>query len=237
MLFSMQAYSQACTPFWNDPGYGIVPDTIINLPPAYAGSPYDVVVQFKVPPKAPFGNDSVDVDHVVLDSVSGLTEIPSSSPFYFQCNPVDCSFKHDSVGCVRIQGTPTTLGTYNLVIATRVYITPYLYLPFPTPGYRIVVHNPIGISTVSTSVFDVSQNVPNPVSSETDVCVNMVHPGNFTVKISNLVGNEMLKHEIAGKKGMNTVHIDASGFAPGVYFYCVSDGMQAITRRMVVDRN
>jgi len=45
-----------------------------------------------------------------------------------------------------------------------------------------------------------------------------------------------LKQTAMGKKGFNTVTIDASQFAPGIYFYSVSDGENSITKRMVVDR-
>lgn len=236
-VISFAAYSQACIPMWTDTSHGISPDTTVNLPPANVGSPYDAVVQFRVPTSAPspFGG-VISIDHIVLTNVEGLSAIPAEVPFYFQCNPPSCSFYADSVACVTIKGTPSTIGTYNLTIQANVYFTPVAFLPFPTTGYRIVVHNPIGIPPVSQTKFDVSQNLPNPVASNTDIYVNLQHAGNFTLKISNLVGNDVLKQTIAGKKGLNTVNLDASGFPPGIYFYSVSDGEHSMTKRMVVDR-
>jgi hypothetical protein len=234
---SFAAYSQACIPMWTDTTHGISPDTLTNLPPAYVGSPYDAVVQFRVPTSAPspFGG-VISIDHIVLTNVEGLSAIPAEVPFYFQCNPPGCSFHSDSVACVTIKGTPSTIGTYNLTIETNVYITQSLYSPYLTTGYRIVVHNPIGIPPVNQTKFDVSQNLPNPVATNADIYVNLQHAGNFTLKVSNLVGNEVLKQTIAGKKGLNTVNLDASQFSPGIYFYSVSDGENSMTKRMVVDR-
>ena len=235
-VISSAAYSQACIPMWTDTTHGISPDTTVNLPPANAGSPYDAVVQFKVPTSTSYSGNSIPIDHIVLTSVDGLSAIPASVPFYFQCNPPSCSFHSDSTACVTIKGTPSTIGTYNLTIQANVYITPVLFIPFPTNGYRIVVHNPIGIPPVSQTKFDVAQNLPNPVTTNTDIYVNLQHAGSFTLKISNLVGNEVLKQTIAGKKGLNTVNLDASRFPPGIYFYSVSDGEHSMTKRMVVDR-
>ncbi len=233
--FSLSAFSQ-CTPMWVDTGYGISPDTIVNLPSGNVGSPYSAVVQFKTPSSTIYNNQTIYIDHVVLTNVDGLSSIPGSVPFYFQCNPANCAFYADSVGCVNIQGTPTTPGTYDLTIQTNVYITAVVYLPFSTTGYHIVVNNPIGIAPISQTNFDVSQNTPNPVRTKTNVYVNLEHAGNFTVKISNLVGNEVLKQNNIGKKGFNSTSIDASALASGIYFYTVSDGEHSITKRLVVDR-
>ncbi|MEO5675510.1 MAG: T9SS type A sorting domain-containing protein [Chitinophagales bacterium] len=230
------AKAQVCTPMWVDTGFGINPDTILNLPPAYAGSPYDAVVQFKTPESALYYGSTINIDHVVLTGVDGLSTIPASVPFYFQCNPSGCSFQADSVGCVRIQGTPATPGTYDLIIQANVFITAVLFLPFPTPGYRIIVNNPIAIPAISQTQFDVSQNLPNPVTDNTNIYVNLPHAGKFTLRISNMVGTEVLKHEEEGMKGRNIVTVQASGFEPGIYQYKVSHDDSIITRRMVVFR-
>jgi hypothetical protein len=168
--------------------------------------------------------------------VGGLDAIPASVNFYTQCNPVNCSFHSDSLGCVSIKGTPITPGVYELVINTDVYITPNASLPYSTPGYRIVVNNPIGIAPLSQTTFDVSQNLPNPVVTKANIYVNLEHAGNLSIKISNLVGNEIFKQTVIGRKGFNALSIDASRFAPGIYFYSVSDGQHSMTKRMVVDK-
>lgn len=221
---------------WTTSGSGISPDTTENLPIGYVNQPYATVAQFKVPKKAPYNGDSIDIDHIVLTNVEGLSAIPASVPFSFACNPPNCSFKADSVGCVQIIGTPTTVGTYPLIIDANVYITPVLFLPFPTPGYKIVVYQNVGVSSVNGSHFDVSQNTPNPFNDKTEIDVNLEQAASISLKVSNLVGNEVSKQVISGKKGLNKISFDATTLSPGIYFYTVSDGDHSITKRMIIDR-
>src|SRR6266446_9110017 len=65
IVFS-NAYSQACIPVWVDTGYGISPDTIINLPPAYVSSSYTAIVQFKVPDTVTTDLYTGPINHIVL---------------------------------------------------------------------------------------------------------------------------------------------------------------------------
>lgn len=237
IFLTTQSHAQAvCQPEWTQPGSGISPDTTVNLPAGYVGQEYMTVAQFKVPKKAPYNNDSIDIDHIVLTNVSGLSTIPASTPFLFSCNPPDCAFKADSVGCVSIFGTPSVAGTYPLTIEANVYITPVLYIPFPTPGYEIVVYQNIGVPELSTTHFDVSQNSPNPFGESTTVYVNLEKATSYTVKVSDLVGNEVFRNTLSGKKGVNETLIDGSRLKSGLYFMTVSDGEHSVTKRMNVQK-
>lgn len=238
LFFSFtEVYSQACIPDWTQPGSGIYPDTIINLPAGPANVPYDFTVQFKVPLKdSSIVSTGIDVNKVELTGVSGLENIPASVAFHYNCNPSSCTFKADSVGCVRIQGTPTTEGIYPLSITAKVYITPVVFLPVEFSGYKIIISNTIGIPGLQSGRFDVSQNSPNPATSKTQVYVNLLHGGPLEIKISNVIGNQVYKNTIIGHSGVNAVPLDLSKFKTGVYFYTVSDDKNSITKRMVVDR-
>jgi len=237
LFIFFRASAQVCQPMWADTGYGISPDTFVNLPVGYVGQAYEAVAQFKVPTSTVFNSSTVTVFKIALTNVEGLATIPASVPFTYACNPDSCIFHADSVGCVRITGTPTTAGTYDLIIDANVYvITPTLFVPYPTPGYHIIVYQNVDVPTISNSHFDVSQNTPNPFSNKTDIEVNLENACDFTVKISNLLGNQVLTKNISGRKGINSVSLDADALPPGIYFYTVSDGIHSITKRMNVDR-
>lgn len=232
-----KVFSQVCIPSWTQPGSGIYPDTIVNMPPGPANVPYDFTVQFKVPLQdSSIVATGIDVYQVKLTGVTGLDNIPASVGFHFNCNPSTCTFKGDSVGCVRIQGTPTTEGVYPLTINALVYITPALFLPVDFSGYNITISNTIGISGLQSNKFDISQNSPNPTHSKTEVFVNLVHAGNIEIKVSNVIGNQVYKNSIAGHSGVNPVSFDVSKYKAGVYFYTVSDEKNSITKRMIVDK-
>ncbi|MEO6167857.1 MAG: T9SS type A sorting domain-containing protein [Chitinophagales bacterium] len=238
LFFSFtKAYSQVCVPSWTQPGSGIYPDTITNLPAGPTNVPYDFTVQFKVPLKdSSIVATGIDVNKVELTGVSGLENIPAAVAFHYNCNPSSCTFKADSVGCVRIQGTPTTEGVYPLSITAKVFISPVVFLPVEFSGYEITISNTIGIPGLQSGKFDVAQNSPNPARSKTQVFVNLMRGGSFEVKISNVIGNQVYKNTIIGHAGVNAVSIDVSKFKTGVYFYTVSDDKNSITKRMVVDR-
>lgn len=234
--FSATVKAQICTPYWNDTTWGINPDTIDNLPPAYVNIPYDAVIQFKVPSTAVFNNLPISIHHILLESIDGLSAIPTTVPFFYNCNPTTCSFEKDSIGCVRLQGTPSAVGTFELLINTKVYPSSNFGFLVPATGYRITVSEVIGIPQLNQQRFDVSQNFPNPVNSISDVTVNITVPENIKLTISNLVGNQLFSGEYNGKKGINHLTIDAAGYPEGIYFYTVSCGELSITKRMVVNR-
>ncbi|MBX7109785.1 MAG: T9SS type A sorting domain-containing protein [Chitinophagales bacterium] len=238
ILFSISiAYPQACTPEWSQPGSGIYPDTATNMPAGPANVPYDFTVQFKVPLKdSSVIATGIDVNRVELTGVTGLDAIPSTVAFHYNCNPTNCTFKADSVGCVRIQGTPTTEGVYPLTISAKVFITQNTFLPVDFSGYYITVSNSIGIPGLSTNRFDVGQNTPNPAQSKTEIPVNLVHGSMIEIKVSNVIGNQVYKNSMVGHTGLNSISLDVSKFKPGIYFYTVSDEKNAITRRMVIDK-
>jgi hypothetical protein len=83
--------------------------------------------------------------------------------------------------------------------------------------------------------FSVAQNFPNPVEGITKINVYLQDPGSLTLEVSNLTGQRILK---MGKSnvhpGVSQFMIDASTLSPGVYFYTVKKGEQAITKKMVV---
>lgn len=212
LWFGLTLQAQPCIPVWPDTGYGILPDTIMNLPWATVNQPYETVVQFKVPPTILYNGVEVNIVKVHLTGVQGLADIPSSSAFSFACNPADCIFAADSVGCVVITGTPTTAGNYPLTILANVYLTPVLYVPFPTPGYRIIVQEDVGLPLMP----DVTALVlsPNPATS-----VLAVHcPEALTqnvVRITDLYGREVFKTSTTATGALQ--QLDVTGLRAGVY--------------------
>lgn len=229
-------YSQACIPEWTQPGSGIYPDTITNMPAGPANVAYDFTVQFKVPlVDSSIVSTGISVNRVELTGVNGLENIPSSVPFHYNCNPSNCTFKADSVGCVRIQGTPTAEGIYPLIITAKVYFTPVLFIPVDFSGYKIEISNTIGLPSLAGTQFDAEQNSPNPASTSTSFNVNLSGSGRIEISVSDIFGNEVHRSAILGKYGVNPVMIDVSDYTEGIYFYTARCDGHSITKKMVVD--
>ncbi len=97
------AYSQPCQPDPSIQTPGYHPDT---LPYAYAGQPYDHVIQALVPTETTMvvmGNEV----RIYLDSLR-IVDVKNMPPsFTYACNPLGCRIAGGERGCVRITGTPT----------------------------------------------------------------------------------------------------------------------------------
>lgn len=232
----LNASSQVCIPEWIGTGSGISPDTTTNLPVGYVNQPYDVTFQFKVPKKAPFGTDSIDIDRIELTGVTGLNSIPSSVSFFYNCNPGDCSFKADSVGCVRLQGTATQAGVYALVIEANVYISPSFFIPFPTPGYDITIYQNVGITEVEETGFQVSEIFPNPSNDLAQLEVTLFEESELTVEIFNLLGQQVSEMSMQGSKEVYLISLPVSALPPGAYCCLVRNGVNSVMRPIIVSR-
>jgi hypothetical protein len=84
--------------------------------------------------------------------------------------------------------------------------------------------------------FEVSQNFPNPATGNTVVKVDLERSADLSLKVSNLVGQEVLlisKGEVNG--GTHLFSIGLDGLTPGVYFYTVKANETSNTRKMIVD--
>ena len=110
-----------CIPnsLYQDSTFGLWPDTIQNLPIAYAGVYYNTVIDIKTPTIV---SDVVDssqayvqgfyignniVDSITLVNVNGLP-----SGISLSCNSSNCSYEGDTVGCVDIFGTTNSIGLH-----------------------------------------------------------------------------------------------------------------------------
>ena len=70
------------------------------------------------------------------------------------------------------------------------------------------------------SEFSLSQNYPNPFNPTTNVKVNMKAEGNASLKVYNLIGEEVLNvFEGELLAGVHEMNINASNLASGVYIY------------------
>ncbi len=86
-----------------------------------------------------------------------------------------------------------------------------------------------------TTNFEVSQNMPNPATSETAIVVNTEVMGPVSLTLSNLLGQQVYQvTENANNLGNHTFKLNVSDLDSGIYFYTVQIGEKAITKKMLV---
>jgi hypothetical protein len=246
-ILSFGAYAQ-CTinssVFTGPTDYGIVPDTIQNLPAATVGVPYVTDIQFHVssdttvtsplPATFPFIN-------VTIDSIVG---IPAN--FTYNMNPSNGVFPGGSYGCAGLTGTaqpgqenggPQGNGVYPIVIYATANVDVFTVpTPFPTTftGYNLVIQGANSVPAMSNVNFTVSQNAPNPADKSTEFLINNPNTGNVQFTLYNILGETVRQVNIYALKGETRYTLNTNDLEAGVYLYTFRSGNSVITRRMTV---
>jgi hypothetical protein len=91
------------------------------------------------------------------------------------------------------------------------------------------------VAEINAELPVVSQNYPNPVSRATTIDVSLPTGGNLSLKVSNLLGQEVLTIDRGYvTAGSHSFTIDCSTLEQGVYFYSVKANDGEVTKRMIV---
>lgn len=82
---------------------------------------------------------------------------------------------------------------------------------------------------------NVSQNYPNPFSSNTTITVGLENSANLSLEVTNLMGQkvfEVAKGEV--NSGTYYFQINADDLGTGIYFYTVKANDNTVTKKMIV---
>lgn len=105
------------------------------------------------------------------------------------------------------------------------------------PAYKIAGQMPDHQTSEIEVTISLEQNVPNPWDSHTDISFTLPISGFTTLKVIDILGNEvktLINGE--GKAGKNVVSFKASDIPEGIYFYRLQYGNQVITKKMQKSR-
>lgn len=213
---------------------------------ASVGVPYNFTLTAVVPTSVDYLGNTLPLDYVEITNITGL---PSGMTYV--CNPGNCRFNGGTNGCVLITGTPTTAGEYSLLVTTTVKAAGFLTLTqhFPSVSgdpltiqgeYKIRVDAPPTcppngiLSYSSTKGFTVSQNMPNPFNTNTEIIINSDKNTSYRFTVTNIVGKIVENKVINVPQGEYRHSFNASKLAPGIYSYTLSNGTTALTRKMIV---
>jgi hypothetical protein len=85
--------------------------------------------------------------------------------------------------------------------------------------------------------YSLSNNYPNPFNPSTDFEFRIAEPGFVTIKIYDVLGNEVASLVNEEKPaGSYKISFDASGLSSGVYFYRLTSGSFVETKNMILLR-
>ncbi len=81
------------------------------------------------------------------------------------------------------------------------------------------------------------QNIPNPFSTETMISFTLTVPGYTTLKIYDMLGNEVatLMNDIE-QPGYKTLNLDGSRLTSGIYYYRLQTGEFSDTKKLILSK-
>ena len=101
-----------------------------------------------------------------------------------------------------------------------------------------ITEKPSAIAPKTTpEKFALRQNYPNPFNPTTTINFTLPEPGNVTLKVYNMLGQEvatLINNEHRGASATHSILFDASRLSSGVYFYTLTYGDKTVSKKMVL---
>lgn len=254
-IISLQG--QTCTPNTELPDSVIVSplpyqDTIPNsgiMDTACVNTYYETVLQFQIPEEVEIpGVATLPVTSVDVATEGAILNVPAG--FDYVCNPPNCIFESDTVGCIVLYGTPMagSEGEYDLKI--DVVIRSLIDAPFTLPDGNIVAGNyflnvkPEGSANCAmpNAVNDYLQqyiklsNVPNPFGDYTEIRVTSEISGRFSFEVYNTLGQQVRQETIRLVEGPNYIPFESNNLSNGMYHYVLRNQEGAVSGKMLLSR-
>ncbi len=76
---------------------------------------------------------------------------------------------------------------------------------------------------------------PNPVRSILNLQYSSENEGEFTFRMTDITGREVMRNVLKSIPGINRNDIDCSQLPGGIYFICLSNAIDAVTTRIVIE--
>jgi hypothetical protein len=246
LAFAFIGAQAQCTP---DPQFtlpGIYPDSSVGMPNASIGQAYNEVITIIVStdtlvdnPIIPGTTITVDIVDITLDSVNGL---PAN--FTYDCLAPNCAFLGGSTSCAVLSSTinPTAadIGSYQIFMYTTARVDAGL-LGIQTQN-DIIDYYYISIIDNATSIinefndftFELKDIFPNPVNNNAKIQFISGNTADIVFTVFNHLGEKIEERNIAATRGVNDVEISANDYANGMYLYSINNGMQIVSKRMII---
>ena len=242
LAFAFVGAQAQCTP---DPQFtiaGIYPDSATGLPNAMVGQAYNEVITIISPVDTStviLGQTiSVTIQTIELTSVTGL---PPS--FSYDCATTNCIFAGGSTSCaVLTSAGPTSaeIGSHQVIMNTTTTVDAGLF-GIQTQNdvvdyYYINVSNATSvINRFNDFTFELKDVYPNPVNSNAKIQFISGSSANVVFSVFNYLGEKIEERNIAASRGVNDIEISAKDYANGMYLYSINNGIQVVSKRMIIE--
>ena len=241
LAFAFFGAQAQCTP---DPQFtiaGIYPDSATGLPNAMVGQAYNEVITIISPVDTStviLGQTiPVTIQTIELESVTGL---PPS--FSYDCATTDCIFAGGSTSCAVLSSpspTITEIGSHQIIMNTTTTVDAGLF-GIQTQNdvvdyYYINVTNATSvINRFNDFTFELKDIFPNPVNNNSKIQFILGNSADVVFTVFNYLGEKIEEKNIAASRGVNNIEISAKDYANGMYLYSINNGIQLVSKRMII---
>ena len=192
------------------------------------------------------GTAPQSLDKIVLTEINNLPE-----GINYLCEPDDCTFEKNSLGCAVLTGTPTannTVGDFELEIKVNVFVggLPFgIPVTFPdedlAPGVFSLklladANEPCDVVATNEQLADKVQVTmqPNPTTGPVNIKINADVSGGFNLHVVDLLGQSVHGEAVRVNQGFNEFSFDGSHLPHGLYFVVLENELGRVAQKMTI---
>jgi hypothetical protein len=134
----------------------------------------------------------------------------------------------------------TFTDTYTVPTDSVYYLTVYIesYDDYPHNDTVSLIRKitNVGIGQrESGNTFTLSQNIPNPANNSTRINYSIPEAGEVIFHVHSISGQLLYSKTIDTKRGTNSIELNTSTFAAGIYFYSMEYKGQRLVRQLIIN--
>ena len=244
LAFTFIGTQAQCSPDSQFTLAGIYPDSVTGLLPAFVGQLYSQNITIITPSDTSVvitaGTPAINVtiDNIDLTNVTGLPPT-----FSYSCDPPNCSFSGGTTACAELYSagpSSSEIGSHQIIFATTTYVSNVPFINTTTQD-DVIDYYYLNISSSTNTMnkfndftFELKDIFPNPVNNNAKIQFISGSSADIVFTVFNHLGEKIEERNIAATRGVNDIEISANDYANGMYLYAINNGMQIVSKRMIV---
>ena len=243
LAFAFIGAQAQCTPDSQFTLPGIYPDSATGLSTAIVGQAYNEVITIIAPLDTTGSVGTITVPVIVQTiELTNVTGLPAS--FSYDCANSNCTFSGGATSCAVLSSSSPTIseiGSHQIIFNTTTTVTvPSLGNITQTQDdiidyYYINVSNATSvINQFNNFTFELKDIFPNPLNNNAKIQFILGNTADIVFTVFNHLGEKIEERNIAATRGINDIEISANDYANGMYLYSINNGVQIVSKRMIV---
>jgi hypothetical protein len=94
----------------------------------------------------------------------------------------------------------------------------------------------LGINELEQFGFSLGQSIPNPTTGSASISFESKDQGSYSFMVRDAAGRIVATMSISANPGQNNIIFDGSVLSSGMYSYSLSNGVNALTNRMLISK-